>query len=249
MSNRFKYILIGDPANLQEIGHYPEKGTSKKIVNEAHEIFSRFCSSGEKVKDERNKINAKDDGIYYFTISSQNIFLMVLTEQNVRERTAFELLNNIQNENIHLLTKEGIRELNTVGKQQLKLVVENFKENNGSEKIEQINIEIDDAKDIMKNNIKDMTENIDKVGELENKAVMIEQSANDYNKQAVALRKATWWANCKWTIILIIVIILLIAIILPIGINLGKKNDKDKNNENNNNDNNNNSNTNPKLFY
>ena len=85
----------------------------KKIVNEARAIFSKFCSSGDIIKDERNKINAKDDGIYHFTVNSQNIFLMVLTDNTVRERTAFELLNNIQNENIPLLTKEGLKELNT----------------------------------------------------------------------------------------------------------------------------------------
>ena len=145
---------------------------------------------------------------YYFTVNSQNIFLMVLTDNTVRERTAFELLNNIQNENIPLLTKEGLKELNTVGKQQLKSVVESFKENNGSEKIEQIKIEIDDTKNIMKKNIKDMTDNIEKVDDLEQKAVQIKEGADEYNKQAVTLRKVTWWSNFKWTIILIIVIIL-----------------------------------------
>ena len=241
--SRFKYILIGDPVSLQEIGHYPEKGTSKKIVNEAQKIFSKFCSSGDIIRDERNKINAKEDGIYYFTVNSQNVFLLVLTDNTVRERTAFELLNNIQNENIPLLTKEGLKELNTVGKQQLKSVVESFKENNGSEKIEQIKIEIDDTKNIMKKNIKDMTDNIEKVDDLEQKADQIKQGADDYNKQAVTLRKVTWWSNFKWTIILIIVIILLLVIILPISINVGKKkNDKDNNNNNNTNNETNNSN-------
>jgi len=86
MSKGFKYIFIGNPINLQEIGHFAEKGISKRILNEAHQIFTKFCSSGDKTKDERHNIKAKGNGIYYFTISSQNIFLMALTEKNVTER-------------------------------------------------------------------------------------------------------------------------------------------------------------------
>ena len=97
MSKGFKYIFIGNPINLQEIGHFAEKGISKRTLNEAHQIFTKFCSSGDKSKDERHNIKAKGNGIYYFTISSQNIFLMALTEKNVTERKSFELLYNIQN--------------------------------------------------------------------------------------------------------------------------------------------------------
>ena len=221
MSKGFKYIFIGNPINLQEIGHFAEKGISKRILNEAHQIFTKFCSSGDKTKDERYKINAKENGIYYFTISSQNIFLMALTEKNVTERKSFELLYNIQNK----IIKENNKELNTVGKHQIKLVERNFNENNnGKEKIEQINNEINDAKKLIENYIKELIENIDKVSELEKKAIEIKLSAKEFEGNSKKLRKATWWANCKWNIVLIFVIILLIVIILPISIKLGKNN-------------------------
>jgi len=221
MSKGFKYIFIGNPINLQEIGHYSEKGIYKEVLNEAHQIFTKFCSSGNKIKDKRYKINAKENGIYYFTISSENIFLMALTEKNVNERKTFELLNNIQNK----ITKENNKELNTVEKKQIKLVVENFNENNNRiKKIEQINNEINDAKKLIENYIKELIENIDKVSELEKKAIEIKLSAKEFEGNSKKLRKATWWANCKWNIVLIFVIILLIVIILPISIKLGKNN-------------------------
>ena len=171
MSKGFKYIFIGNPINLQEIGHFAEKGISKRILNEAHQIFTKFCSSGDKTKDERHNIKAKGNGIYYFTISSQNIFLMALTEKNVTERKSFELLYNIQNK----IIKENNKELNTVGKHQIKLVEGNFNENNnGKEKIEQINNEINDAKIIIENE-----ENIIQLIELGTKA---EESAKEFEK-------------------------------------------------------------------
>ena len=221
MSKGFKYIFIGNPINLQEIGHYSEKGISKRILNEAHQIFIKFCSSGNKIKDERHGVDATENGIYYFTISSENIFLMALTEKYVSERKTFELLNNIQNK----ITKENNKELNTVEKKQIKLVVENFNENNNrTDKIEQINNEINDAKKLIENYIKELIENIDKVSELEKKAIEIKLSAKEFEGNSKKLRKATWWANCKWNIVLIFVIILLIVIILPISIKLGKNN-------------------------
>ena len=221
MSKGFKYIFIGNPINLQEIGHFAEKGISKRILDEDHQIFTKFCSSGDKTKDERYKLNAKGNGIYYFTISSQNIFLMALTEKNVSERKSFELLYNIQNK----ITKEDNKELNTVGKHQIKLVIDNFNENNNEkEKIEQLNNEINDAKKIIENYIKDVIENIVQLSELETKAEDIKLSAKEYEGNSKKLRRATWYSNFKWNIVLIFVIILLFVIIFPISIKLGKNN-------------------------
>ena len=144
---------------------------------------------------------------------------MALTEKNVSERISFELLYNIQNK----IIKEDNKELNTVGKHQIKLVVDNFNDNNnGKEKIKQINNEINDAKKIIENYIKETIENFVKLSELEKKVEDIKLSAKEFEGNSKKLRKATWCSNFKWNIVLIFVIILLFLIILPISIKLGK---------------------------
>ena len=227
-----KYVLIANPITKNEIGCYPEKGVSKKIKAEATQIFNKFCESGSTMKDLRNKINNDNDGNYFFTINSQDIFYLVLGDKNINERDAFALMDYIQNEKIPLLIDKSTQQLNLSGRQQLKTVIEKFFENN-SNKLNDINLELEDTKKIMKNNIKDMTKNIDEIENMEGKAVQIKENADLFNKNANNLKKAAWWANCKWTIILILIVVLLLIIILPISISVGKKKKDDKNKNNN----------------
>ena len=230
-----KYVLIANPITKNEIGCYPEKGVSKKIKAEATQIFNKFCESGSTMKDLRNKINNDNDGNFFFKINSQDIFYLVLGDKNINERDAFALMDYIQNEKIPLLIDKSTQQLNLSGRQQLKTVIEKFFENN-SNKLNDINLELEDTKKIMKNNIKDMTKNIDEIENMEGKAVQIKENADLFNKNANNLKKAAWWANCKWTIILILIVVLLLIIILPISISVGKKKkDKDKDKEKNNN--------------
>ena len=70
----------------------------------------------------------------------------------------------------------------------------------------------------MKNNIKNMYNNVEDVEIMEKKADELRVGAEEYNKSAVKLKRTTWWENCKWWIILIVVIVLLIIIIIPISL-------------------------------
>ena len=211
------YVLIGNPDDCEEIGHYPERGCPKSIIEEAQQIFTKLSNSGIKTKDLRNKVNNKEKGTYFFTINSKNIFYLIYADTSVKEREAFELIENLQNENIPLLVDSKNGKLNLYGRQQLKLVVEDFMANKKN-KINDIQIEIDDAKDAMKQNIKKMAVNVENVENLEQKAIDLKKGAEDYDNNATKLRKSTWWSNCKWCIILIAVIVLLLIIILPISL-------------------------------
>ena len=184
-----KYVLIANPITKNEIGCYPEKGVSKKIKAEATQIFNKFCESGSTMKDLRNKINNDNDGNYFFKINSQDIFYLVLGDKNINERDAFALMDYIQNEKIPLLIDKSTQQLNLSGRQQLKTVIEKFFENN-SNKLNDINLELEDTKKIMKNNIKDMTKNIDEIENMEGKAVQIKENADLFNKNANNLKKA-----------------------------------------------------------
>ena len=87
---------------------------------------------------------------------------------------------------------------------------------NKSNKIQGIQNEVEQVKDTMKNNIKNMYNNVEDVEIMEKKANELREGAEEYNNQAVKLKRTTWWQNCKWWIILIVVIILLLVILLPV---------------------------------
>ena len=228
--NGFKYVFIGKPTTTVPIGAYPDKDVSKSIITDANNIFERYCKSQSKSIDIRSRVQGKE-GIYYFTINSQNVFYLIVVDSSINERDVFGLIDDIQKENIPLLIDTQTNKLNLVGRQQLKTIIENYSNNlGGSTKITQINIELKETRELMKDNIKDLTKNLDSVQDLEKQSEKIKESAGNFNKNAVALRKVTCWQNCKWWIILILVIILLLVIILPISLTSGKS-DKKKDDE------------------
>ena len=212
-----KYLLIGNPDDCEEIGHYPERGASKTTAKEANKIFKKLSESGIQTKDLRNKVDNRGKGYYYFTINSKNIFYLILGDNNLKERDAFGLMDELQNENIPLMIDSKSGKLNLEGRKKLKEMVEDF-EKNKSNKIQGIQNEVDQVKDVMKNNIKNMYNNVEDVQIMEQKADELRVGAEEYNKSAVKLKRTTWWQNCKWWIILIAVIVLLLIIIIPVSL-------------------------------
>ena len=210
-----KYLLIGNPDDCEEIGHYPERGASKTTAKEANKIFKKLSESGIQTKDLRNKVDNRGKGYYYFTINSKNIFYLILGDNNLKERDAFGLMDELQNENIPLMIDSKTGKLNLEGRKKLKEMVEDF-EKNKSNKIQGIQNEVDQVKDVMKNNIKNMYNNVEDVQIMEQKADELKDEAEKYNNSAVKLKRTTWWQNCKWWIILIVVIVLLLVILFPV---------------------------------
>ena len=212
-----KYLLIGNPDDCEEIGHYPERGASKTTAKEADKIFKKLSQSGIQTKDLRNKVDNRGNGYYYFTINSKNIFYLILGDKNLKERDAFALMEDLQNENIPIMIDSKSGKLNLEGREKLKEMVENF-EKNKSNKIQVIQNEVEQVKDITKTNIRKMYTNVENVEDMEKKAKDLRDGAEEYNKSATTLKRTTWWQNCKWWIILIVVIVLLIIIIIPVSL-------------------------------
>ena len=212
-----QYILIGNPDDCEEIGHYPDRGVSKTLAKEANQIFKKLSESGIKTKDLRNKVDNRGKGNYFFTINSNNIFYLIFGDNNLKEREAFELIDILQEKNIPLLIDSKTGKLNLEGRKQLKSLVEDF-QNNKCNKIQNIQNDVDEVKDTMKNNIKNMYQNLENVENMEKKAIELRKGAEEYNSSAVKLKRATCWQNFKWLIILIAVIVLLIIIIIPISL-------------------------------
>ena len=79
--------------------------------------------------------------------------------------------------------------------------------------------DIDEVKLDMKKNIQKAMTNIDNVKDLDEKALRIKDGALEFQENANELKRVTWCANMKYTIIIVaVVIVLALVIILPIVI-------------------------------
>lgn len=210
-----KYLLIGDTNTVQIIAEFIVVKSPQTQI-EAKQIFEKLSKTQEKKIEERTKIQGKQ-GNYYFTITGPNkLFFLVLVESSYPERFVFELIDNINKDHIPLMVNDK-NELNASGRQMLKTLVDKYQDENGLNKIGSINSEVDDIKVDLSHNIKKMMNNMDDIKSLENQSNSIKVKSADYKKNSKDLERATWWQNCKLTIIIaIIVIAVALAIIIPL---------------------------------
>jgi len=208
-----KYIFIGDITKKLFIGDHPNRG-NEQSNRDAKQIFDRLCKGSNKKYDERNKL-VGNGGNYFFTVTSHNVFYLILAESNYEERYVFELINNLESENIPSLRNEN-GTLSAQGLTCLENIVQKF------QKISSLKAAMKDIESVkidMKNNITKAMTNIEDVNQLDERALKIKEGAVLFQDNSAELKRVTWWQNFKYTIIIVAVVIaVLLIIILPIVI-------------------------------
>ena len=211
-----KYLLIGDCSKNKIITEFTSGNALPKTKKEINQIFNKLCKSPNKKLDERNKITSKDEN-YYFTFCKPDLIFIILASNEYPERHIFELIQKINEENIPSMVNDETRELNPTGRQSLKQLIDVYQEPKNINKIAEIQSDVDSIKIDMKKNINKMVESVDDVNTLQNKSEALRLESNEYKKNAVEIRKITWWQNFKlWIILGGIVLILLIIIIIVV---------------------------------
>lgn len=91
----------------------------------------------------------------------------------------------------------------------------------GNARTAAIQQQIDDTVDIMRNNIKNVSERGENLDRLQNKTDNLAQSAQGFRRGANRVRKQMWWKDMKMRMCIVAgVIIVLILIIVPTVISL-----------------------------
>ena len=209
-----KYILIGNAENGEEIGHYPER-ISKSIASEPIKFFKELVNDGNIKKDKRGRHKINDESFYYYIINNDNIFYLIYSEDNLKEYDAFDLIQHLQKNNIPPLIDAKIQKFEE--KKKFEEAVEYFLKNKMN-KIRNVEIQVNDVKEVMKENINEMASGIVKIQELEEKSDNLNKEAIEYHKVAKKARCLTIWQTWKWCIIIGAVLILLIIIIVSISL-------------------------------
>ncbi|XP_035711811.1 synaptobrevin-1-like [Folsomia candida] len=81
------------------------------------------------------------------------------------------------------------------------------------EKVVQMQAQVDEVVDIMRNNVDLMLDRDQKLSELDSRANALKQGANGFGRTADSLKRKFWWQNLKMMILLVIVIIVVLIVI------------------------------------
>jgi hypothetical protein len=211
-----KYVLIGNTATSTMMAEFSAVKNTQ-MQTEAKQIFEKMSKLADKRVDERGKIQGKNQETYYFTHITPAVFVLLLAQSSYPERHAFDLIENINKDSIHLLVDAKSGELTSSGRQSLKNLVDKYQDIKNISKISQIENDVKDIKLDLNENIRKVVSNVEDAKQLEDKSHRIKNNADAFKKDSKALERATWWQNCKLTIIIgVIVIGLILVIVLPL---------------------------------
>jgi hypothetical protein len=211
-----KYLLLGNTSTSTIMAEQIIT-KSPQTQGDAKQIFDKMCKLNDKRVDERGKIQGKNNETYYFTHITPSVFVLLLAQSSYQERIAFELIDSINKDSIHLLVDSRNGELTASGKQALKGLIDKYQDIQNISSIAAIENDVKDIKLEMNQNIKQIVNNVEDAKQLDSKAERIKKGADTFKRDAKTLERVTWWQNFKLTIIIATIVIgLILVIVLPL---------------------------------
>lgn len=211
MNKNILLIFIGNVNTTESIGHYPDIPNNEQHI-EAFKIFQKYSKDNLREYDRRYRVETKD-GNFFFTINKKNIFYLVLATFGYSESSVFTLINMMIDLNLHLLIDEINYKLNSVGKESLRKLVNDFITKEPST-LETVTSMVRETKQEMGKYIGRMADCVDELHVLEERALRIKKTAKDYKKNANILKRVTCLHYWKWMALLIILFVSIVLLIL-----------------------------------
>jgi len=190
-----------------------------EIENKSKELMSQIKTENKNIK---NHINFKTESnrtieIYYLSTNQGILYLTFLeisseNSKTFKEQYIYELLENIDSQNMVKFVGDDDK-LSNVGKQNLKMVIDNYHNTykygageglieedpveNQSQKITNIDNQINDVKNDMKENAKNIMTNISDISDIGGKSVSIKDTSFQFQKDTKSVenkmkRQALW---------------------------------------------------------
>ena len=219
-NNNIQFVFIGNKYKNVIIGTFPEKHKDLKFLyKKSKEIFDNKIILNSTKENEFNEI-IENKYKFIYTLKNINYVYIITIKNSNNIETAKNFIELLLENNIYLLINDKNSMLNEIGKNELKKIFLDFNKNyyrtntNNSSKLDEIGNEINEAKNIMKNNIKNMVDNINDINNLEEKSIEISNSSDLFRKSTNKIKLNAICENLKFKLIFIIIIILILIIIL-----------------------------------
>ena len=180
-----KYTFIGNLETGSVIGTNPQSSEFNENVTK---IFSKFVDDSDRSNSYgiRNKIN-EGSSMYFFMLYPTQIFILAVTSSGFSESKAYAYLEDVHRDNIYNMI-DGSGKFSKLGQNALKNLVE---KHTSQGKLDQVNSELTDIIIGMKDNVGKVVSNIEKGDEIEKKADRLKTDAEQFNKHATELKRAT----------------------------------------------------------
>ncbi|KAH7825532.1 vesicle-associated membrane protein 7G [Monocercomonoides exilis] len=152
---------------------------------------------------------------FHYMVKSRICYLC-LTEKEFGSREAFAFLSELQRrftsqyrDGVYSAATNGMREFAS----QLQQCMNEYS-TQSINKLKQVQSDVDELRGVVEQNIDKILVRQEKIELLVDQAEQLNQSAAQFKKKSVGLKKAMWYKNIKLWIIIIVIILILIFVIV-----------------------------------
>ena len=210
------FVFIGNIKTKSLLGSYP---LNPKHDDACRNIFSTFLSTNDTIKYNTVFQITELSTEYKYIISSNHIFYCTYSEFDISDDYTKALVSELEKANIYLLTENSTQMLNEIGKKEFQKVFIEYNNsitplsNSSRSKVDDIQGELQQTKDIVKSGIQNIISNSDSLKDIEEASVQIKSTSEQFKTQTKTLSIKAMWENRKIKIIIISIIVLIVIIL------------------------------------
>ena len=207
----------------------------KELEDKCKELLTQIKIENKTIKKQLpfKKDPNKTTDIYYLSTTEGLLYVSFIeiiptNSKLFKDNNIYELLENLDSQNITKFVDENDK-LSNVGLQNLKISIDNyyktylnengdtmFDDEHQGHKISNINNQINEVKNDMKENVKSLMNNMQDINEIEGKSIIIKDTSYQFQRDSKNLENKMKRATCRNKIILIICVTILLFLIIYI---------------------------------
>jgi len=165
-----------------------------------------------------SKKSYSHDSFHFHYLVEGGITYLCMTDQNMNFRVPyaflFDLNSRFKGTYAEKIFSAGPMGMNDSFSRVIKERLEFFSNERNVDKISKVRGEIEDAKNIMVNNIEKVLERGEKIEVLVDKTEDLNQQSASFKSRGQKLKRKMWWKNAKLCCILICIVVVILAVII-----------------------------------
>jgi hypothetical protein len=194
--SEIKYFILKQLNTGESLFEYAITTDNK---NEVNKVFDKIQKINTYTEGERNRLQISKQLDLYYSIFNKGKIGIIVISKHYPVYKVYQLFDKIQNEEDISKYKEILDYHQDIAK---------------VDTIVSINTDLKEIEGDLKTNIKKVLNSTDNARELQERSERIKDTALDFSKNAIELKKVTCWQNFKWWIIGITVFSILVSVIL-----------------------------------
>ena len=200
MSDKVKFFLVQNFNDDDDMFMY-RAPNEKAAEEEARRVITKVKSSQFNYSV-RSKLMSKS-GAHHFILYPSKLFFVMTCDQTVKEARIYDLFEEVG---------KIVEETEVLSQLMKDRITEKVKELNVEDKLGKIASTCDDIIVDVGKNVRQITKNITKAEDLEQKSKNLEFISQTYKDDALALKRLAWWQNYK-LILIIVLLVLTVGVI------------------------------------